>query len=134
MQIQALEQWKASEKNWLTNVTATTLTRFAHLQDFLIRIIRANEDIVNQYLKPGLLQAILDPHAISIDARRNAPFRSPLVSLQLVGATSEAPQVCCANSMVRDFSRSGKVKDEIKDIKCSDLHGLCPLVEVESAS
>ena len=134
MQAQALEQEKASEKNWLISDTATAQSRFSHLHDFLIRIIRAGEDIVNQYLKPSLLQAILDPHVINIDARRNAPFRSPFVSLQLVSAASEAPQVCCANSMVRDFSRSGKVKDEIKDIKCSDLHGLCPLVEVESAS
>lgn len=94
MQAQALEQEKASGKNWLINVTAITQIRFSHLQYFLIRIIRANEDRVNQYPKPGLLQASLDLLAINIDARRNVPLRSPLLGLELAGAASEALQVC----------------------------------------
>jgi hypothetical protein len=66
--------------------------------------------------------ASLNPLAIKPEARRNIPLRSECLGSRLVGTCSKVLQVRCAKSVLRDLSGSGKVKHEVKDIKCPDLH------------
>ena len=53
---------------------------------------------------------------------------------RLVGTCSESLQVRCAKCALCDLSGLAKVRQDVKDIKRSDLQSLHPLVEVKGAS